>query len=88
METRFAELLWELTGNAALHLVLSVFFQVGSLVRITTHPPVRDGNLRAQLARRDLARALLARDREAAIDAAMEHRRLVLTGLKLNDAAT
>jgi DNA-binding FadR family transcriptional regulator len=79
-EIRFSILLQKLTNNPALQFVLSIFYQVG----LTAHFDRPPGGValisEIQALRVELAKALLSRDKAAALDAALKHRRRIHSG--------
>lgn len=81
-ESRFSNLLVELTGNSALRLVLSIFFQVNLSVPRKYRASDKALLLRIQQTRIAVAQALLAKDEEAAVARILELRRLIYRGVR------
>ncbi len=81
-EAGFSRLLSELSDNAALKLVISIFFDIG----VTAIAGSRlDGTNDRELVRQErilLAGALIVGNRDAAIHHALEHRRMIFDGFK------
>jgi DNA-binding FadR family transcriptional regulator len=78
-EGAFAKLFFELTGNPALRLIYSIFYQYGDTVpRRKGAQPGRADAIRLRVA---LAKALVARDLEQSTAIYLEYRRLIHSGI-------
>jgi DNA-binding FadR family transcriptional regulator len=83
-QSAFTILLWELSGNAPLRLVYTIFYQVSITTPFEPAGELTEGILRVQDLRIQLAQALLARDRDRAIALGIASCRLVGQGLVAN----
>lgn len=83
-QSRFSNLIHELSGNAPLRLIYTVFFTMGSGIELKPVTSLNEGILAVQDIRIKLAQALLAGDRQGAIALAIAQCRAVHAGLKRN----
>ena len=82
LEAQFVRLLIDLTGNSVIQLIHAVVFQFGMTVPTQLRPS--DAKLVQALRRSTiaLAKALLEKDAEAAIGHSLEHRRMIVEGIR------
>lgn len=83
-QTAFGNLLWGMADNAPLQLIYAIFFEFGSGVELQPVTELSEGILKLQQVRIELARALLERDRDRAIELAVALNRIVHLGIKQN----
>jgi GntR family transcriptional regulator, transcriptional repressor for pyruvate dehydrogenase complex len=83
-QSRFVVLLWDVSENVPMRLIYSIFFQVGQGLHLDPPGEMTPAVRELDRLRLRLAQALVAGDRQTAIDLSISQCRVIHAGLKEN----